>query len=240
MRLVGKVKLTSSKRSKIPTRVSAETGQFRLADGIQKIPFQSTFERGFIEICDFAPEVRQIRWEPFTLRFKDLVLDRFRTYTPDFSVETVTRDSQRFVYIVEIKRHREYEHIRKEPEGKEGRKWIAASAWCRDQPACDFVVCTDRWLEQRGLANVRLIIAKATYPIANDLASLLLGNLLTISGVNLSRLIDLGMHSGFEQPIIISTVMALCSADKMHFDIRRPLDTETVFHAGPRERIFQR
>ena len=67
MRLVDRPRITACKKSAIPARVSAESGFFIRRKGGKKVAFQSSLERSFVQMCDFANESDELRWEPFTL-----------------------------------------------------------------------------------------------------------------------------------------------------------------------------
>ena len=142
MRLVDRVRLVPSAKSKRVPRTSAVAGSLNMRSQVETVEFQSSIERDFAILCDFAPEVNHIRWQPFSIEFRDLVSDKTRTYTPDYLVETTSRRGERYSYIAEIKRYREYSRIYEaDPVGEASRAHIAATEWARAQPLSEMVVC---------------------------------------------------------------------------------------------------
>lgn len=241
MRLVEHVRLTPCYKSRTPARVSAETGFLLLRDGVRKVQFQSPLERGFVEICDFANEVVQLRWEPFSFAFRDAVLGTERRYTPDYLVETTSRTGGRISYVVEIKADRELQRIQRDPTGLEARAHIAADRWCREQPSFVFATITERWLDSRGLANVRLIGSKQTAQSDNSYDRHVVNEITTAGDLSLDQLVALdACRDRIGRAALTALLLNLCSRDVIHFDITRPLGGGTVFYAGARRRIFKR
>ena len=206
----------------------------------EAVEYQSSFERDFIIMCDFAPEVELIRWQPFTLEFDDHVTEKRRHYTPDYLVETINRQGIRYTYVVEVKRKVEYDRIYLlDPEGPIARSHMAAMMWSRQQPTTEMVVITDQWLASRGLANVRLIRGSANYAITDEFKDILFNQILTMPGVALKSLIEVARRVGVQRPVTLSCILRMCHEDLCHFDIAEPLGEETMFHEGPRQRIFR-
>ena len=241
MRLVDYVRLTPSRKSEIPARVSAETGLYRLRKTRKMVAFQSSIERGFVRLCDFANEVQHIAWEPFSIEFTDLVDNRTRTYTPDYLVEINDREGQRYRYVVEVKERREAGRL-VEAGGASvrGRAHIAMMHWCREQGDCSFLLATDDTIAAKGLANAKAISDRATYTPDGDLADLILSGGLGDFPATLGSTIYHGDRFGFARGEIISTVLHLCAWDKLWFDITDEWSDDTVLDRGPRRRVFVR
>ena len=240
MRLVSGVQITPSRKSRKPPRTSAVAGCIRLLSQREPVEYQSSFERDFVIMCDFAPEVELIRWQPFTFEFDDHVTGKRRHYTPDYLVETINRQGIRYTYIVEVKRKVEYDRIYlRDPEGPIARSHMAATMWSRQQPTTEMVVITDQWLACRGLANVRLIRGSADYTITNELKDILLNRILITPGVTLGSLIEVARRVGVQRPVTVSCILRLCHEDLCYFDIAEPLGEETMFHEGSRQRVFR-
>lgn len=240
MRLVSRVQVTPSRKSRTPPRTSAVAGRMSLLSQREPVEYQSSFERDFIIMCDFAPEVELIRWQPFTLEFDDHITGKRRRYTPDYLVETINRQGIRYTYVVEVKRKVEYDRIYlRDPEGPIARSHMAATMWSRQQPTTEMVVITDQWLASRGLANVRLIRGSANYAITNRLKNISFNTILNMPGITLESLIEVARRVGVQRPVTLSCILRLCHEDLCHFDIAEPLGEETMFHEGPRRRIFR-
>lgn len=206
----------------------------------EPVEYESALERDFAIMCDWAPEVQHVRWEPFSIEFDDLVLGKARTYTPDFLVKTLSRRGTPYDYLVETKRKSEYDRIHaREPEGPVVRAWMAAQIWCRLQPSSEMVVITDDWLQIRGIRNVTLIRNAASYEGAYRLTAKLLQQLVNHNGVTLIELVETGRSVGFARPAVISTLLRLCFDDRCRFDVTQPLVEETLFHEGARDRVFR-
>ena len=241
MRLVDHVSLTLSRKSEIPARVSAETGFYRLRKSGKEVAFQSSIERGFVQLCDFANEVQHIAWEPFSIEFLDLVDDQTRTYTPDYLVEIIDRGGQRYRYVVEIKERREADRIA-EAGGTSvhGRAHIAMMHWCREQTDCSFLLATDDTIAAKGLANAKAITDRASYAPDGDLVDLILSGRFGEFPATLGSTIFHGERFGFARGEVISTVLHICAADKLWFDITDEWSDDTVLDRGPRRRVFVR
>lgn len=241
MRLVDHVRLTPSRKSEIPARVSAETGLYRLRKTGKTVAFQSSIEHGFVQLCDFANEVQHIAWEPFSIEFIDLVDEQTRTYTPDYLVEINDREGRRYRYIVEVKERREADRI-VEAGGASvpGRAHIAMMQWCREQTDCSFLVATDETIAAKGLANAKAITDRAFYKPDGDLIDLILSGRLGEFPATLGSTIFHGERFGFARGEVISTVLHLCARDELWFDITNEWSDDTVLDRGPRKRVFMR
>lgn len=241
MRLVDHVRLTPTRKSEIPARVSAETGSYRLRKNGKTVAFQSSIERGFVQLCDFANEVQHIAWEPFSIEFRDLVDDRTRTYTPDYLVEINDQEGQRFRYIVEVKERREADRI-VEAGGTSvhGRTHIAMMHWCREQTDCSFLLATDDTIAAKGLANAKAITDRASYEPDGEFVDLILSGSLGDFPATLGSTIYHAERFGFVRGEVISTVLHLCASDKLWFDITDEWSDDTVLDRGPRRRVFVR
>jgi hypothetical protein len=239
MRLVSHVELIPSRTSRTPPGTSTVAGRASLLSQREPVEYQSSFERDFVIMCDFASEVELIRWQPFTFEFDDHVTRTRRRYTPHYLVETITRQGARYTYVVEVMRKVEYDRIYlRDPEGPIARSYTAATMWCRQQPATEMVVITDQWLASRGLANVRLIRSSANYMIPDGLREFLF-NEITIPGITFRSLIEVASCVGIPRPVAVSSALRLCHEDICRFDIAEPLGKETMFYEGARQRIFR-
>jgi hypothetical protein len=241
MRLVDRVSIKPCVKSRTPAPVSAETGSLLLKDGRTTVQFQSTYERAFVEICDFAPEVQSIRWEPFSFHFRDLLLDKDRIYTPDYHVQIIDRRGEIYNYVVEVKRQTEYDRIwKRNPMGEHARPHIAAINWCKLQRNWEMIVITDRWVASRGIGNIRAITAKADYATSDELMAQICDSSFGDTGISSGTLIDVGTRGGASRAHCISTLLHLCAMDLIHFDITGPFNERTLMYDGPRQRVFRR
>lgn len=239
MRLVGNVEITSAEQA-LRRSKDGLYGRVKLRDQAWDVAFHSSLERDFALMCDFAREVTLLRSQPFTFSFDDKVPGKRRRYTPDFLVETNSQRGTRYSYLIEIKPQAEYDRIySQDPEGQDARKHIAAQVWCRAQPAMEMAVITERWLHSRGVMNVRLIQAASTYEINQPLRAAMLNEIKTNTRVTLQALIGVGERLGIGRPAVVSSILRLCDEDLCQFDIARPLDGETIFYEGRRQRIFR-
>ena len=238
MRLVFKVHLIPSIKSEKPPRTSAVFGVLSLSMQRGKVAFQSAIERDFALICDYAPEVSSIRWQPFSIQFEDAPLQSERRYTPDYLVVTTGRDGLPRNYLVEVKRMVEYRRIcQAEPLGEYARNLMAAQIWCGQQPATEMVVITDDWLASRGIANVKLIQAASRASVHEEFAVAALERM-AAEGATFSELEVLARRVALSRPQAIAAVLRLCSEDRCYFDIARPFGPETMLYVGQRQRVF--
>lgn len=241
MRLVDRVHLINSKKSIIPARVSAETGFYELRKHPRRVAFQSSIERGFVQLCDFANEVLNIAWEPLTISYHDLVDQKVRTYTPDYSVEIETRTGDHFRYIVEVKEASEAQRIWQHgAKSVAARAHVAMMAWCRKQPSCSFLLATDLTIEAKGLANIRAITDRASYVPRHGLLKLISSTQIGDYPASLGSLVANCDRFGFNRGEVVSTALRLCADDQLWFDVAEPWEDETVLYRGARRRIFKR
>lgn len=241
MRLVDHVRISLRQKRGIPTRASAETGQFQLRDSSGSVAFQSPLEHGFVQICDFANEVRHIAWEPFTIEFHDLVDGKVRTYTPDYLVDVETRTSERHRYIVEMKQKREADRIwAGGPTTVQARAHIAMMTWCRDQHDCSFLLVTEHELAKKGLGNIRAIADRASYEPDKALSEHLLTSVGKHGPIELGQATEICGEAGFARPEILSTILRLCADDRIWFDVAGPWNDLTLLNQGHRRRVFIR
>ena len=241
MRLVDHVRITPSARSKKPARTSAETGFYSFRNGANRVAFQSSIERGFVQLCDFANEVRHISWEPFSIDFRDLVDNRTRVYTPDYLVEINDREGQRYRYIVEVKERREADHIAAAGSASAaGRAHIAMMRWCREQTDCSFLLVTDEKLIEKGLPNAKAILDRASHRPERSLLDLILSGRLGEFPATLGSVIANAERYAYERGEIISAALHACAIDELWFDITRTWDEEAILRRGSRRRVFLR
>lgn len=241
MRLVDHVRISRRQKSRIPARVSAETGEIQLRNGGGSVAFQSSLERGFVQICDFANEVRHIAWEPFTIEFDDRVDGKVRTYTPDYLVDVETRNSDRHRYIVGVKQKQEADRIwAGGPTTVQARAHVAMMAWCRDQQDCSFLLVTEHELAKKGLGNIRAIVDRASYEPDEALAEHLLSSVGRYGPIELGQVSEMCGEAGFARPEVLSTALRLCADDRIWFDVASPWNDRTLLNQGPRRRVFIR
>lgn len=241
MRLVDNVRVTLCEKSKIPAHVSAETGFYTVRGTGKRVAFQSSLERSFVQLCEFANEVQNIRWEPFTLVFDDLVDGRERRYTPDYLVDTVMQAGDRFTYVIEVKPEAEIEHIwQGDPYGVEARRHIAMVAWCNEQAATQFILVSEKLLADKGLPNMLAIMDRSAFALPNDVRVSLLEIFDDVDSPTLEDLVGQGTALGLDRGRLISSLLRLCADDELWFDIRVAISDVTVFQRGARRRVFQR
>ena len=239
MRLVSNVHIIPSIKSEKPPRSSAVFGFLSLSMQREKVAFQSAIERDFVLMCDYASEVSCMRWQPFTVQFDDAILVSTRRYTPDYLIDTTRRDGMPRRYLVEVKRMVEYRRLAQtDPDGAYARNLMAAQIWCGQQPAAEMIVITDEWLASRGIANIKLIQAASQSGVPEDFALAAL-ELMAAEGATFVELEILARRVALSRAQAISAVLRLCFDDRCHFDIARPFGSETMFYAGPRQRIFK-
>jgi hypothetical protein len=241
MRLVDRVRITPCEKSKIPAHVSAETGFYtRRSDG-RRVAFQSSLERSFVQLCDFAREVQEIRWEPFSLLFDDLVDQQERRYTPDYLVATTTEIGDRFTYVIEVKPEAEIDRIWKgDPYGVDARRHVAMLAWCKEQPATEFVLVSEKLLTEKGLPNMLAVLDRAAFKVSNEVRTGLLESPSFSYPATLKQLVDHSAKLGVARGQLISSLLRLCGDDAIWFDVAKPIDDATTFDRGPRRRVFRR
>ena len=241
MRLVDHVRVTPSGRSKKPARTSAETGFYSFRNGANRVAFQSSIERGFVQLCDFANEVRHIVWEPFSIEFRDLVDDRTRVYTPDYLVEINDRGGRRYRYVVEVKERREADRIAVAGSASvAGRAHVAMMRWCREQTDCSFLLVTDEKLIEKGLPNAKAILDRAGHRPKRSLIDLILSGRLGEFPATLGSVIANAERRGHERGEIISAVLHACAIDELWFDITQAWNDDAILSRGPRRRVFLR
>tara|TARA_E500000305_G_scaffold59373_1_gene47358 strand:+ start:198 stop:914 length:717 start_codon:yes stop_codon:yes gene_type:complete len=237
MKLVDRICLSTSQKRKIPARVSAETGFYRLGKGRGEVAFQSSLERGFAQMCDFANEVVTIKWEPHTFVFDDLVDGTERRYTPDYLVELSARDGGCKSLLVEVKPQTVLDRIEaSRPPGLHARKHLAAREWCNQQDRIDFMVVSEKWLEAKGWANVRAIMDRQKYRADPRLKQSLAKT--GLFPASLGNLVAISKSEGFERGAVISSLLRMCADDHIWFDRALALTDDTVFKFGERRRIF--
>lgn len=239
MRLVDHPRITACKKSAIPARVSAESGFFIRRKGGKKVAFQSSLERSFVQMCDFANETVELKWEPFTLLFDDLVDQKERRYTPDYLLEFTTKAGSRATRIVEVKPKQEIARIwRGDPYGVDARRHVAMMAWCDQQIATRFVLASEEFLMATGLPNIVAISHRSSYPVADPTRQRLLEFADQQTGVMLDQFVDEGMKLGVDRGTVVSSLLRLCADDELWFDIAGQFNDDTVFNRGPRRRVF--
>jgi len=237
MKLVDRIHVSISQKRKIPARVSAETGFYRLRKGRGEVAFQSSLERGFAQICDFANEVATIEWEPYTFVFEDLVDGTERRYTPDYLVELSARNGGRKFLLVEVKPQTVLDRIEEvRPPGLHARKHLAAREWCKQQDSIDFMVVSEKWLDAKGWANIRAIVDRENYRPVPRLKQLLART--GLLPASLGDLVAIGKSEGFERGAVISSLLRMCADDQMWFDHVLALTDATIFNFGGRRRVF--
>lgn len=241
MRLVDHVRITPSARSRKPARTSAETGFYSFRNGANRVAFQSSIERGFVQLCDFANEVRHIAWEPFSIEFRDLIDDRTRVYTPDYLVEINDREDRRYRYIVEVKERREADRIAAAGSASAaGRAHVAMMRWCREQTDCSFLLVTDEKLIEKGLPNAKAILDRAAHKPAPSLLDLILSGRLGEFPATLGSVIANVERLGHVRSEIISAALHACAIDELWFDITQAWNDDAILSRGPRRRVFLR
>lgn len=240
MRLVDHVRLTPCTKSKIPARVSAQSGFYTMTDGNTKIAYQSALECDFVKICDFANEVQLVHWEPFSIRFDDLIDRRERIYTPDYLVETIDDEGHRNTLIVEVKPQKEIRAIwQRDPTGSAARAHKAMLEWLYGKPRHRFLLICEDAMARQGLPNIKAVLDRRTYMIPDDLSALF-GQSKDLFPASLRDLVRRGKKHGFARGAVISALLRLCADDQLFFDVRKPLDDATSFQTGPRNRVFSK
>lgn len=211
-----------------------------MADGTTKVAYQSALECDFVKVCDYAREVRLVLWEPFTVRFYDLIDDKERTYTPDYLVETLDDEGCRNTLIVEVKPEREIRAIwERDPLGSAARAHKAMLEWLYEKPRHRFLLISEVEMERQGLPNMKAILDRRSYAVADRLLSFLKPQT-GLYPASLGNLVRLGEEQGFSRGAVISALLRLCADDQLFFDIREPLDDATSFQVGSRSRVFSR
>jgi hypothetical protein len=239
MRLVSEVSIVEKKRKFSAKAGDGSSGHWQMSDGTL-VEYTSTIERRFVEICDWANEVQFIKWEPMRFRFYDHIAERFRHYTPDYLVQLQTSRGTVFRYIIEVKPYLHYmKRFREDLRGFPNRAIIAATSYARNQPNCDFAVITDRWVESRGIKNIRMIQHASTFEFVPEIKTLMVSEILTNPGINLDHLLSVGEKNGFAHADIITQVLKLCGCDEVNFDIRHPLTDGSRFYEGARSKVFK-
>jgi hypothetical protein len=239
MRLVDHVRVTPCEKSKIPAHVSAETGIYSLHRSGKHVAFQSSLERSFVQLCDFANEVHDIRWEPFTLLYDDLVDEQERRYTPDYLVETTTEIGDRYTYIVEVKPEAEIDRIwHRDPYGVDARRHVAMMAWCKEQGATQFVLVSERLLADKGLPNMLAITDRASSEVPEEVRLHQLNVIDEFEAATLGDFVAQGAAIKLSRGRIISSLFRLCADDELWFDIGVAISDSTVFRRGARRRVF--
>jgi hypothetical protein len=241
VRLVDRVRITPCEKSKNPARVSAETGFYtRRSDG-RRVAFQSSLERSFVQLCEFAREVQELRWEPFSLLFDDLVDQQERRYTPDYLVETTTEIGNRFTYVIEVKPEAKIDRIWKgDPYGVDARRHVAMLAWCKEQTATEFVLVSEKLLAEKGLPNMLAVLDRTTFELSDQVRTGLLDSPSLVYPATLGQLVEHGVKLGLPRGQLISSLLRLCADDALWFDVTRTMDDSTTFNLGRRRRVFQR
>ena len=182
-----------------------------------------------------------IRWEPFTICFDDLVDKCERRYTPDYLVETIATSGSRYTYIIEVKPEAEVDRIwRHDPYGLDARRHVAMMAWCNGQRATEFVLVSERVLEEKGLPNMIAVLDRATYAVDDDIKAALLDGKNNPTRSTLGSLLDRALVLGLQRGPALSSILRLCADDELWFDLASPVTDETVFARGPRRRVFRR
>ena len=239
MRLVSSVVIAEKSRRFSPKQGDGNAGFWEMSDG-KLVPYSSSIERRFVEICDWAPEVRSIQHEPFRLRFYDEPTQRHRYYTPDYLVGLETSRGDAFRYVIEVKPYSLYmRKFKADLRGFANRAIVAGTSYARNQPGTDFAVVTDRWVESRGVANIRLIRSAALRDGDPALAEIMVNRIFTIAGPSLKDLVNEGHVRGYSRAAVITQVLKMCGCDEVHFDIRQPLSDGSRFYEGARQKVFK-
>lgn len=205
------------------------------------VAFQSSIERGFVQLCDFANEVRHVAWEPFSIEFRDLVHDRTRTYTPDYLVEIDDHEDRRYRYVVEIKERREADRIAEAGSASPaGRAHVAMMRWCREQTDCSFLLVTDDKLAEKGLPNAKAILDRTAHTPEQALLDLVLSGRLGEFPATLGSVIANAARHGYSRGEVVSAVLYVCAIDKLWFDIAEEWSETTILARGSRRRVFNR
>lgn len=240
MRLVDQVRLIPTDRKRKPRTCNNLQAEYQLLKSGRKVRFNSPIQHDFIVMCDFAPEVETVLWQPFSLSFYDLVTRERRRYTPDYLVETIARSGKRYTYLAEVTRHCENSRpTHRGPRGDQARAHMAAVEWARSQPLAEMVIITEHWIRSRGIENVKRIQNAASLEVSELLREIILSTVLTKSGVTLGQICDAALSKDYEAAQVMASVLRLCHDDHCHFDIGLRYDVDTVIYAGSRSRIFR-
>ena len=179
-------------------------------------------------MCGASPQVSSVVREPFSIRYIDVLAQRDRRYTPDFLVELTHRD-RNWELLVEVKREADLSRfMRRSLPGFE-----AAKLWTLDRPGRRFAIATDKWMEQAGLEQLRMVHAFAKTPISaalRDTTIRLVARHQPSSTLNICQ--HIGESLGISWNEAMPKMLALIATGELTFDVRQMLTLETAIYVG--------
>lgn len=212
---------------------SATRGFVNIGD--PKVPtfFQSEHERNFAILCKHGQPGCRLTWEPFSIAYFDIERGKQRKYTPDYLVEFPT-DEGTTRLLVEVKTMRDYRRDRHQLSVP----YLAAEKWASSQPRTRFKVATDVWMKEMGLPNFLALEAAENRKFdACDLDGML-QLILNHNRLSLSETLRLCRDMSKKPKAAVPVLLRLVSERKLAFDIRRPLDKDSIFYAGQIDNLF--
>ena len=116
---------------------------------------RSSWENIFCIFCDNHPSISQWASEPFSIPYRDPILNKARRYWPDFLIIYIDKDGQQHAEVVEIKpakqagRKKTKSLIDQAQWIRNQAKWVSAKQWCSTNGMA-FRVITDLEMFKKG------------------------------------------------------------------------------------------
>lgn len=185
----------------IPRSHSNVTGQVA-TEGGRAIAFESTLERDFILLCQFAPDFLSIEEQPVAIP-----MPNGRRYVPDFLVHWAGRSTE----LVEVKPLRRLGQV--EPKRPFAERFAREHGW-------HFVVVSELDIRTPRLANARFLLPFRHRQADTGIAARLIGTLRTEGVLPLDGLLACAFPGQEERlramPVLwhlISTYRLACNLD---------------------------